>query len=428
MRYYCWIISLFFVVVFFKKGNNQENKFSQELTEKLLDPIAVDSFAEPTYFKSLELFNIEIKMKIPASGYKTYSTYAYGEDFIIRGKDTLYLEYDVAFTKNNLIQKMESYKSKDEYFYDDKNNLVLRQLVSKRKDESSTYHRFHYDNYGNLKSFLSYRINADGTYKFEHYKEYYYSKDKTGITVTIKGIEEWSTFHKLNVVKKFDNAGRILSEKTEDYNPLSGKEASHFKEYKHVGVNNSYLVSEEKMYMSFSPNETLTNLYEYNAEGKEIVAKRIENMVKYNLEYKVIKEYAGNNHIKSVSTANSNNEQRVASTYPAKKSGLQETYVYTYNKQNDVIKEEHTIYSGKKEDYDVTTNAYEYDTKGNWNYKKSLQKYPYIKYEEDYGDDNGSKIFVRKFDYGNIETPAIPKPDPKAEQLKNEVLEKHPLQ
>ncbi len=428
MRHYCLIASLFFVVACYKKANGPDTKFVQELTEKLLDPIAVDSFASPTYFRSLELLENEINLKVPASGYTTYSSYGSGEDFIISGKDTLYLKYNVAFTKSNLIRKIEGYRSKNEYFYDDKNNLVLRQYVKKVKDESSTFHRFTYDKHGNLLSFFSYRIEPDGTYKFEHYKEYYYSKDKTGITVTIKGIEEWSSYHKLNEVKKYDTSGKIISMSKQDYNPLLMKEVSSVTEYKHVNVNNKYLVSEEKSYMSYKPNETITKIYEYNAEGRQIVAKTIEDMPKYKLEYKVVKEYAGNNLIKTVSSANCNLEQKVASIYPAKKNGLQETYTLTYNRQNDVIRDEHTIHSGKKEDYDVTTNVFEYDANGNWNYQKSLKQYPYIKYEADYADPDDSEIFVRKLNYGNYEMPAIPKPDPKAEQLKNEVLKKYPLQ
>ncbi len=426
MKYCFWIFTL--IIILACKENNAENGFSQTLDKKLLDAIAVDSFAAPFGFKTLDFYKTDVSLKVPALGYKTYSNYGFGEEFIVKGKDTLRLVYDVAFTNTNLIQKIENSKSKNEYFYDDQNNLVLRRLMSKNKDESSTIDRFSYDSYGNLKSYYRYSIKPNGTYKLDHYKEYVYSENNDGITVTIKGIEGWSSYHTTNVTKKFDKDKRIVSEMRHEYSPLLMKDVSYIKDYKHINIGGNYYVSEQKAYTSAKPDETVTKFYQYNEDGKQTIAIELEKMPKYTLEYKVIKEYSNHNLKQSVSSANSDQENRVE-MYPAKKNGLQETYKYFYNQQNDLVKQEHTIHTGKKEDYDVTTSVFEYDKEGNWNYKKQLQKYPNIKYDADYNDgSDGSEIFVRNMDYSkNYIAPAIPKIEPEADRLKREILEKHPL-
>ena len=430
MKYYCLFLGLLLIASCNRKENASENEFGQVLETKLLDPIAVDSLAAPFGFKPIDFYMTDLRLKFSAKGYKTYSNIGFGEDFIVRGKDTLRLEYDVAFNKDNLIQRIESSKTRNEYFYDKHNNLVLRRFMSKTKEDNSTVDQFTYDHHGNLMSFYRYGIKPDGTYEFWHYKKYFYSESKEGITVTIKGIEKWTDFHKLNVIKKFDKDKKILSEVKQDYNPLSAKDVSHVKEYKHVKINNRYYVSEEKAYMSYKPEETITKSYEYNDEGRESVIKTIESMTNYELEYTITKEYANHNLRQSVSSAASNDEKRIE-IYPAKKNGLQETYTYSYNLRNDMIKQKHTIHSGKKEDITVTENIFQYDDQGNWNYRKQTVEYPYVKYADDGYDDGGDDalISVRKMDYSKNDTlSAIPKADPKAELLKKETSKKYPLQ
>ncbi len=370
-----------------------------------LDPVLLDSSlaTKRVRFTGLDGITHPLWPRGPVRSLRLYTNLAYSEENIEFEGDTLWLETDLSFDDwGNLLTYSESGHLKDEYRYNQNNQVVYKQSLWGDSDSprGKYYHTYwyDYDEFDRLKSIYIYDSLFNGTIEFFDYTSFEYW-DNGNILVQSKSISDYKSVA-YSYEYEFDKRFNLLSRRSWFFAGKKGTldgPVSHLREpstetnfFYEIFGDSSLLMKEEG---SLVPGKrTKTAIYKRDAQGR-----LLEEDTQYRSGNSFFFKYDYATDGKGLTITENRTEK-----YGLEDEISQTEIVsnYQYDAYGNATLSEHVI-NGNLEQKVVDLISYRYDNFDNWTYMNLENVSPMS--EEDlelYGVDP-PLIYFRKLTYSN---------------------------